>query len=35
MDYSGYINAHMIGMKFKDLSEVKNKKLILNLGNDN
>lgn len=35
MDYSGYINAHAIGMNFKDLDEINNKKIIINLGNDN
>ena len=35
MDYSGYINAHLANFWFKNIDEIKNKKLIINLGNDN
>ena len=35
MDYSGYLNAHLTNFQFKNLNEINNKKVIINLGNDN
>lgn len=34
-NYSGYINAHEIGMGFKNIDEIGEGNLIVNFGNDN